>query len=167
MPKYAHGKKNSRKKFLTGILIVVCLVALFLISFYVTKMITASNQAPMDMTKYEDASPEELREMLKEKDEEIKELKEEIERLKKSSSGSVSTPPTSSIPLTEPGSTPPKNQKPAATAPPASTETSAPPAESGEQPAQPEAPAPPAESGEQPAQPEQPVAPAETAEQPA
>ena len=120
MAKYAHGKKKSSKKFITGILIVVGLVALFYASFYITKCVTKSNYDPVDMSKYADATPEELREIIKEKDEEIERLERELENLRGKS-------PQATISPSEPIKTPPKTtQPPSATAAPTTAPTATP-----------------------------------------
>ncbi|MBE7040072.1 MAG: hypothetical protein E7398_05035 [Ruminococcaceae bacterium] len=88
MTKRPNRRKSTVKKFFCGLLIAAALVALFLVSFFVTKLVLDANQNPGSYSdgKHAEASAtpkptyEELEKMVIEKNKKIEDLEDELER---------------------------------------------------------------------------------------
>lgn len=134
MTKRPNKRKSATKKFfICGLLIVAALVALFFVSFSITKLVLNSNQNPGlgDNGKYEEASAtpkptyEELEKMVIEKDKKIKDLEDELERYRENAVQATISPSAQSSDATQ-TSAPQQTKAPQETKAPAPTQTSAP-----------------------------------------
>lgn len=139
MAKRPKKRKSAARKFFSGLLVALALVALFLISFFVTKLVLNINQNPGSYkgAEYEEATAtpkptyEELEKIVKEKDKEIEKLKDELTRYKgnavqptiaPSATQSTSKPKATSAPAEKPKATSAPAAAPATKAPaPATT----------------------------------------------
>lgn len=104
MQSYGNKKRSGGKRFLLVLLVAVALVALFLISFWVTSTVLKSNQEPNlseNSGIYASATPkpsyEELEDMVERKDKRIEELESELEKLKKAAP--TKTPASTKAPV--------------------------------------------------------------------
>ncbi len=140
MTKRPNKRKSATKKFfICGLLIVAALVALFFVSFSITKLVLNSNQNPGlgDNGKYEEASAtpkptyEELEKMVIEKDKKIKDLEDELERYRENAVQATISPSAQSSDATQTSApqqtkAPQETKVPQETKAPAPTQTSAP-----------------------------------------
>lgn len=90
MAKRPNKRRSSAKTFFCGLLIAAALVALFLVSFFVTKLVLDVNQNPgsyndgnhTEASATPKPSYEELEKMVIEKDKKIEDLEDELRRYK-------------------------------------------------------------------------------------
>ena len=134
MAKRPNKRKSAARKFLSGLIVAIALVALFLISFFVTKLVLNINQNPTgyDESKYEEATAtpkptyEELEKIVKEKDKEIKRLEDELTRYKGNAVQPTIAPSASQSSSNSKATSAPVEKPKATTAPAPATKAPAP-----------------------------------------